>query len=82
MQGDNIDAGIVTFTATHPKWSFAKLNKDGYVERVAEKDPISDIATVGIYYWAHGSDYVKYAEQMIEGNDRVNNEFYVCPVFN
>jgi dTDP-glucose pyrophosphorylase len=82
MQGDNVDAGIVTFTATHPKWSFAKLDENGYVERVAEKDPISDIATVGIYYWTKGSDYVKYAERMITKNIRVNNEFYVCPVFN
>jgi dTDP-glucose pyrophosphorylase len=49
---------------------------------VAEKNPISDIATVGVYYWQHGSDYVKYAEQMIDKDIRTNNEFYVCPVFN
>ena len=49
---------------------------------VQEKNPISDIATVGIYYWTKGSDYVKYAEQMIDNDIRVNNEFYVCPVFN
>ena len=49
---------------------------------MAEKKPISDIATVGIYYWKKGSDYVKYAEQMIEKDIRHNNEFYVCPVFN
>jgi HAD superfamily hydrolase (TIGR01509 family) len=78
----NCDGGIVTFTSTHPKWSFVKINDNGYVDEVAEKNPISDIATVGIYYWKHGSDYVKYAEQMIEKNIRVNNEFYVCPVFN
>jgi beta-phosphoglucomutase-like phosphatase (HAD superfamily)/dTDP-glucose pyrophosphorylase len=78
----NVDGGIVTFRATHPKWSFAKIDTHGYVTEVAEKNPISDIATVGIYYWRHGSDYVKYAEQMIEKNIRVNNEFYVCPVFN
>ena len=46
------------------------------------KNPISDIATVGIYYWAKGSDYVKYAEQMIRKNIRTNNEFYTCPTFN
>jgi len=79
---DSIDGGIITFESTHPKWSFAKLNQDGFVEEVAEKNPISNIATVGIYYWNRGSDYVKYAEQMIEKNIRVNNEFYVCPVFN
>jgi len=82
MEADEIDGGMLTFTATHPKWSFAKLNDDGFVTEVAEKKPISDIATVGVYYWKRGADYVKYAEQMIRENIRVNNEFYVCPVFN
>lgn len=78
----NIDGGIMTFKATHPKWSYAKLDEDGFICEVAEKNPISDNATVGVYYWKHGSDYVKYAKQMIEKNIRTNNEFYVCPVFN
>jgi HAD superfamily hydrolase (TIGR01509 family) len=82
MQETNSDGGIVTFKATHPKWSFAKLNDTGIVTEVAEKNPISDNATVGYYYWKHGSDFVKYAEQMIKRDIRVNNEFYVCPVFN
>ena len=82
MEADEVDGGMLTFTATHPKWSFAKLDENGFVSEVAEKKPISDIATTGIYYWKKGSDYVKYAEQMIEKDVRVNNEFYVCPVFN
>jgi HAD superfamily hydrolase (TIGR01509 family) len=82
MNETDADGGIVTFRATHPKWSFAKVDENGLVTEVAEKNPISDIATVGYYYWKHGSDFVKYAEQMIEKNIRVNNEFYVCPVFN
>ena len=49
---------------------------------VAEKKVISNNATVGVYYWRYGKDFVKYAEQMIKNNIRVNNEFYVCPVFN
>jgi dTDP-glucose pyrophosphorylase len=79
---DDIDGGIITFEASHPKWSYAKLGTDGFVSEVAEKKVISNEATVGVYYWKKGSDYVKYAEQMIEKNIRVNNEFYVCPVFN
>ena len=82
MNETNCDGGIVSFTATHPKWSFAKINNKGLVTEVAEKNPISDIATVGYYYWKQGSDFVKYSEQMIESNVRVNGEFYVCPVFN
>ena len=82
MQETQADGGIVTFTATHPKWSFAKTNEAGMVTEVAEKNPISDEATVGYYYWKRGADFVKYAERMIEKDIRVNNEFYVCPVFN
>jgi dTDP-glucose pyrophosphorylase len=82
MNETDADGGIVTFKATHPKWSFAKIDDNGIVTEVAEKNPISDLATVGFYYWKHGSDFVKYAEQMITNNVRVNGEFYVCPVFN
>ncbi len=82
MIADNIDGGMLTFEATHPKWSFAKLDDKGFVSEVAEKKPISNIATVGVYYWTKGSDYVKYAEQMIDKDIRTNNEFYVCPAYN
>jgi len=82
MVADEIDGGILTFTARESKWSFAKLGADGYVTRVAEKDPISDLATCGVYYWKKGSDYVASAENMIANDRRVNGEFYVCPVYN
>ena len=80
----NVDGGILTFKdeTKNPKWSFAKLDETGYVTEVAEKKPISDQATVGIYFYKHGSEYVKYAEQMIEKNIRSSGEFYVCPVYN
>lgn len=82
FSADNIDGGILTFKSHHPKWSYARVGENGFVSEVAEKKVISDDATVGVYYWKKGSDYVKYAEQMIEKNIRVNNEFYVCPVYN
>jgi HAD superfamily hydrolase (TIGR01509 family) len=82
MNESRLDGGIVTFKSTHPKWSFAKINEQGFVTEVAEKNPISNIATAGIYYWSKGKDYVYYAEQMIQKEIKINNEFYVCPVFN
>ncbi len=78
----NADGGILIFKSLHPKWSYAKIDKDNFVEEVAEKKVISDNATVGVYYWKKGSDYVSSAESMIKKNIRINNEFYVCPVFN
>lgn len=82
MNETNSDGGIPTFRSTHPKWSFAKIDDDGFVTEVQEKNPISDLATIGFYYWKKGSDFVKYAEEMIEQDIRVNGEFYVCPVYN
>ena len=76
------DGAILTFKSIHPKWSYVKTDQNDIISEVAEKKVISDRATVGIYYWKHGSDYVKYAKEMIKQNIRVNNEFYVCPVYN
>jgi NDP-sugar pyrophosphorylase family protein len=78
----NVDSMVFTFNAVHPKWSFVKTNSRGFVTEVAEKKPISNIATCGIYWYRRGSDFVKYAKQMIDKDIRVNNEFYIAPVYN
>jgi beta-phosphoglucomutase-like phosphatase (HAD superfamily)/dTDP-glucose pyrophosphorylase len=79
------DGCISVFEQNDPtdiKWSYSKVDASGFVTEVAEKKYISNWATTGIYGWKKGSDYVHYAEQMIAKNIRVNNEFYVCPVYN
>lgn len=72
----------MTMPASDPKWSFIKYNNENLVTEVREKEVISNEATVGIYNFKHGSDFVKYAKMMINKNIRVNNEFYVAPVYN
>ena len=78
----NFEGIVFTFNAVHPKWSFVKVNARGVGVQVAEKKPISNIATCGIYYYRKGLDFVRYAEEMIEKDIRVNNEFYIAPVYN
>lgn len=80
----SLDGSILTFKdkEKNPKWSFAKTDHKGLVQEVREKVPISDIATVGIYLYARGKDFVNYAVRMIIENDRVNNEFFICPTYN
>lgn len=73
---------IMTMKANDPKWSFVGLGDDGLAQRVVEKEVISDCATVGIYYFRRGEDFVKAADAMISRGIRVNNEFYVAPVYN
>lgn len=79
-----LDGSILTFVDEHkdPKWSFAKIDEDGLVKEVKEKEVISPYATVGIYLYSRGSDFVNSAVDMIARNDRVNNEFYTCPTYN
>jgi dTDP-glucose pyrophosphorylase len=79
---NGIDGSILTFENTHPKWSYVKCDDYGNVVELKEKEVISNNATVGIYYWKSGAEYVKYSKQMISKNIRVNNEFYVAPVYN
>jgi dTDP-glucose pyrophosphorylase len=82
--GKGMDGSILTFKdeELNPKWSFAKTDDNGLVTEVQEKKAISEFATVGIYFFTKGKDFVDHAIDMIINNDRVNNEFYTCPVYN
>lgn len=76
------DGSIMTFKAKEDKWSYARLNKLGRVVEVSEKVPISENATVGVYYFKHAQDFIDAACSMIRKNIRTKGEFYVCPVYN
>lgn len=78
----NLDGLIMTMNADDPKWSFVGMNDAREVTRVVEKQVISNEATVGIYNFSRGCDFVSSAEKMIEKNLQVNGEFYVAPVYN
>ncbi len=78
----DLDGGAITIESVHPRWSFVKCDEDGYMIEAAEKRPISKNATVGIYYYKHGKDYVEAAKNMIRKDACVNGIFYICPAFN
>lgn len=82
MNNPSIDGSILTFKDIHPKWSFCKIDQAGRILEVAEKNPISDNANVGIYYWKRGRDFFDFSMQMIDAEDKVKGEYYVAPVFN
>ncbi|MGV8171668.1 MAG: glycosyltransferase family 2 protein [Candidatus Woesearchaeota archaeon] len=82
MTKSEADGLIMTMWADDPKWSYALMDKFGNVIEVVEKKVISNEATVGIYNYKHGKDFVKAAEDMIRKDLRVNNEFYVAPAYN
>jgi dTDP-glucose pyrophosphorylase len=82
MDSQGLDGLIMTMKANDPKWSFVGLDAQGLVTTVVEKKVISDEATVGIYNFRRGRDFVAGARAPIAANERVNGEFYVAPVYN
>lgn len=82
VMDDGSDGLIMTMTADDPKWSFAELDASHNVVRVVEKEVISNEATVGIYNFAKGQDFLDAADQMIHEEKRVNGEYYVAPTYN
>ena len=76
------DGLIMTMQASDPKWSFVGLDERRLVTHVVEKEVISDMATVGIYNFTRGKNFVSAAKAMIAADERVNGEFYVAPVYN
>lgn len=82
MDDSGCDGWIMTMGANDPKWSFVRRGADGGVCEVVEKRVVSNEATVGIYNFARGADYVRATEAMIAANDRTHGEFYVAPAYN
>jgi dTDP-glucose pyrophosphorylase len=76
------DGLIMTFWSDHPKWSYVRFDDAGRVTEVVEKRVVSNHATVGIYNFRRGRDFVRSADAMIAQNLRVNGEFYVAPAYN
>ena len=79
---ENYDGLIMTMYADDPKWSFIQYDEHHLVTVVKEKEVISNEATVGIYNFRKGQDFVRYAHEMINAEERVRGEFYVAPVYN
>src|SRR5262249_6657862 len=75
------DGYVMTFPNTHPRWSYARVEGDRVVG-IAEKQPVSRHATVGLYYFRRGADFLRGAERMLLTHPSVSGEFYVAPVFN
>jgi HAD superfamily hydrolase (TIGR01509 family) len=82
MATDGCDGGIVTFESIHPQWSFAKIDEQGYVTETAEKKPISNHATAGVYYFKKGKEFIQHTQEMIDAEIHTRGEYYICPVYN
>jgi len=82
METLDADGLILTFKSNSTNYSYAQLDRNGNVTKTAEKKAISPNACVGIYGFKKGSDFCKYANEMIDRDLRTKNEFYISPLYN
>jgi dTDP-glucose pyrophosphorylase len=82
FEARDLDAGVITFDAVHPRWSYVRCGEDGLVVEAAEKRPISRLATAGVYWYRRGGDFVEAIMAMIRKDASVDGRFFVCPAFN
>ncbi|MGM9534383.1 MAG: glycosyltransferase family 2 protein [Intestinibacter sp.] len=77
------DGFIPCFYGKGDHWSFAKINQDGKVVEVREKNRISPNCTLGLYYFKTIELYEKlYEKCYVEDNNLEVGERYVAPIYN
>jgi RpiB/LacA/LacB family sugar-phosphate isomerase len=79
---DGEDGLLLTFKSNSTNYSYVSVDENGDAVKTAEKKVISSNACVGIYAFSKGSDFCKFAREMIDKNIRTNNEFYISPLYN
>jgi len=79
MKGDGFIPG---FRAEGSKWSFISMDENEKVTDIAEKVPISDIATLGFYYFSSFALFKEFYEKTFKDNlNLVNGEKYIAPIY-
>lgn len=79
----DLDGMIVTYYKTSDRNSYARVDDQGLVTEIREKEVISNISLNGIHYWKRGEDFVWSAEEMLRLEDKaVNGEYYIGPTYN
>ena len=81
IKNTTIDGLLGAFNSNDSKLSFIELDSE-FVKRTKEKEPISDIASTGLYVFSYGKDFVDAAEFMLSNSLNTNNEYYVSELYN
>ena len=81
IKNTTIDGLLGAFNSNDSKLSFIELDSE-FVKRTKEIEPISDIASTGLYVFSYGKDFVDAAEFMLSNSLNTNNEYYVSELYN
>ncbi len=77
------DGWIPCFPGKGKHWSFAKLNQNGRVVEVREKQRISDHATIGLYWFSSYALYRQIYDEYYSDHTQVEQgEKFIAPLYN
>jgi NDP-sugar pyrophosphorylase family protein len=76
------DGVVGCFHSRSEKNSYVKIDDNGLISDIKEKQVISEIATNGLHFWMRGSDFVSSCHEMISMDEMYNGEYYVAPSYN
>lgn len=80
---DNDFAGsLLTFNSNKPCYSYVKTNKNGLLIETKEKEPISNHAITGVYYFKNLELFKDSVIDLVVENDLAKGEFYMSNVYN
>jgi capsule biosynthesis phosphatase len=82
LKNKKINGILGCFESYDENLSFIKLNQDGFVTKIKEKEKISNLASTGLYVFSNARQFVEAAETMIKNDRRVKDEFFVSEIYN
>ena len=80
--GEADGGALVSFESDNPRYSYAQVDDQGCVIRTAEKEPISNHALCGAYFFGSGKDFKRIAHQLLDDGTHGKAEFYVSLLYN
>ncbi|MEH6989540.1 glycosyltransferase family 2 protein [Cytobacillus firmus] len=78
---NNLDGQITVFKSNNPGLSYVKVNKSELVVKIAEKEIISNLATIGLYYFKSTNLYIDACNQIIQNNIKSHGEYYISKIY-
>ncbi len=83
VPANQADSGaLVSFDSDNSRYSYALVDNEGRVLRTAEKEPISNHALCGAYFFGSGRDFKRIAHQLLDDGTQGKAEFYVSLLYN
>ncbi|MDC0415208.1 glycosyltransferase family 2 protein [Gammaproteobacteria bacterium] len=78
----NYDSGVPVFHSVHPRYSYVRKDENDMVFEVAEKNPISNYAIAGLFFFSEGRAFISSVESMIKKSNHLNGLFFISPCLN